>query len=216
MLADEFASPHARYEQREAVELAFIAALQRLPARQRAVLILRDVLVFSAAEVAETLETTPQAVNSLLQRGRRTCEEQLPQLSQQATLRSLGDARVREIVTRYMDAWERGDVDAIVSKLADDAILARPPRPSSYRGREAARVFLAGGPLAPIQSRRLQPARANGQLAVGVSYTGYPGHPAELQVLQLLTLDARGRIAEITAFIGTELRPFGPPAVPTV
>jgi RNA polymerase sigma-70 factor (ECF subfamily) len=106
-LGEEFASPDARYEQRESVELAFIAALQRLPARQRAVLILRDVLGFDAAEVAETLETTPQAVNSALQRARTTCEEQLPQLSQQATLRSLGDARVREIVRRYMDAWER-------------------------------------------------------------------------------------------------------------
>jgi RNA polymerase sigma-70 factor (ECF subfamily) len=212
-IGDSFASPDARYEQRESVELAFVAALQHLPARQRAVLILRDVLGFSGAEVAETLETTPKAVYSALQRAHRTVDKHLPALSQQETLRSLGDVRVREIVERYMDAWERGDVDAIVAMLADDAILAMPPRPTWYRGLEAARVFLARGPLAPTHSRRLWPAHANGQLAVGSRYLEYPGHPAVLQVLQLLTLDTSGRIADITAFVGTELELFGVPAL---
>jgi RNA polymerase sigma-70 factor (ECF subfamily) len=211
-LADIFAAPDARYEQRESVELAFVAALQHLPARQRAVLILRDVLGFSGAEVARTLETTPKAVYSALQRAHKTVDEHLPALSQQATLRALGDARVREIVERYVDAWERGNVDAIVSMLADDAILAMPPRPSWYRGLEAARVFLARGPLAPTHSRRLRPADANGQIAFGSIYVGYPGQPKLLQVLQLLTLDTSGRIAGITAFVGTELEPFGPAA----
>ena len=133
-LADGFAAPEARYEQRESVELAFVAALQHLPARQRAVLILRDVLGFSGEEVAEALETTPKAVYSALQRAHKTVDQQLPVLSQQQTLRSLGDARVREIVEPYVDAWERGDVDAIVSMLAEDAIVAMPPRPSWYRG----------------------------------------------------------------------------------
>src|SRR5205807_5124093 len=113
--SDGLAAPDARYEQRESVELAFVAALQHLPPRQRAVLILRDVLGFSGAEVAETLATTTKAVYSALQRAHKAVDEQLPPLSQQATLRSLGDARVREIVESYMDAWERGDVDAIVS-----------------------------------------------------------------------------------------------------
>jgi RNA polymerase sigma-70 factor (ECF subfamily) len=212
-LLDGFASPEARYEQRESVELAFVAALQHLPARQRAVLILRDVLGFSGAEVAKTLRTTPKAVYSALQRAHKTVDEQLPALSQQATLRSLGDARVREIVEQYTDAWERGDVDAVVSMLADDAIVAMPPRPSWYRGLEAARVFLAQGPLAPTHSRRLHPAAANGQVTVGVRFMGYPGEPMLLQVLQLLTLDTDGRIAQITAFVGTELEPFGPVAV---
>jgi RNA polymerase sigma-70 factor (ECF subfamily) len=212
-IGDGVAGPEARYERRESIELAFIAALQHLPARQRAVLILRDVLGFSGAEVAETLETTPKAVYSALQRAHKTVDEHVPALSQQQTLRSLGDARVREIVGSYMDAWERGDVDTIVAMLADDAILAMPPRPSWYRGLEAARVFLARGPLSPTHSRRLHHAHANGQIAVGSYYLGWPGQPKTLQVLQLLTLDANGRIAEITAFVGVELERFGPPRV---
>jgi RNA polymerase sigma-70 factor (ECF subfamily) len=207
-IGEGLAGPQARYEQHESVELAFVAALQHLPARQRAVLILRDVLGFSAAEVAETLETTPTAIYSSLQRAHKSVDERLPAYSQQATLRSLGDARVREIVETYVDAWERGDVDTIVSMLAEDAILAMPPRPSWYRGIEEARVFLARGPLAPSRTRRLRPAAANGQLAVGSYYKGWPERPEGLQVLQLLTLDTGGRIAEITAFIGTELGPF--------
>jgi RNA polymerase sigma-70 factor (ECF subfamily) len=207
-LADGSAAPEARYEQRESVELAFVAALQHLPARQRAVLILRDVLGFSGEEVAESLETTPKAVYSALQRAHKTVDQQLPVLSQQQTLRSLGDARVREIVATYVDAWERGDVDAIVSMLAEDAIVAMPPRPSWYLGLDAARAFLARGPLAPTISRRGHPAQANGQLAVGVVFFGYPNEPETLQVLQLLTLDTNGRIAQVTAFVGTELEPF--------
>ena len=162
-------------------------------------------LGFSGAEVAETLETTPKAVYSALQRAHKTVDEQLPAYSQQETLRSLGDRRVREIVETFVDAWERGDVDTIVSMLADDAILAMPPRPSWYRGIEEARVFLARGPLAPTRTRRLRPAAANGQLAVGSYYKGWPERPEGLEVLQLLTLDTDGRIAEITAFIGTAL-----------
>jgi RNA polymerase sigma-70 factor, ECF subfamily len=213
-IADGRAAPDARYEQRESIELAFVAALQHLPARQRAVLILRDVLGFSAAEVADTLETTPKAVYSTLQRAHKSVDEHLPAYSQQATLRSLGDARVRGIVETYVDAWERGDVNTIVSMLAEDAILAMPPRPSWYRGIEAARVFLARGPLAPARGRRLRPATANAQLAVGSLYQGWPERPDGLQVLQLLTLDTDGRIAAITAFVGTELAPFAPATSP--
>jgi RNA polymerase sigma-70 factor (ECF subfamily) len=207
-VAGGFAGPEARYEQRESVELAFVAALQHLPARQRAVLILRDVLGFSGAEVAATLETTPKAVYSALQRAHRAVDEHLPAHSQQETLRSLGDARVRKIVERWMDAWESGDVNTVVSMLAEDAILAMPPRPSWFRGLEAARVFLASGPLAPTHSRLVRPAYANGQIAVGVYFVGWPGQPETLQVLQLLTLDLNGRIAEITAFVDTELAQF--------
>jgi RNA polymerase sigma-70 factor (ECF subfamily) len=127
-IADGFAAPEARYEQRESVELAFVAALQQLPARQRAVLILRDVLGFSGAEVAEALDTTPAAVYSALQRAHKTVDERRPTYSQQATLRALGDARVSELVERYIDAWERGDVEAIVAMLSEDATLAMPPR----------------------------------------------------------------------------------------
>jgi RNA polymerase sigma-70 factor (ECF subfamily) len=206
-VADGFAAPEARYEQRESIELAFVAALQHLPARQRAVLILRDVLGFSGAEVAQALETTPKAVYSALQRAHKTVDELLPDHDQQETLRSLGDARVRELVERYVDAWESGDVDTVVSMLAQDAILAMPPRPTWYRGIDAARVFLARGPLAAGQRRRAHLTHANGQPAVASHYESRDGRTIE--VLQLLTLETDGRIASVTAFVGTELAPFG-------
>jgi RNA polymerase sigma-70 factor (ECF subfamily) len=211
-IADGFASPEACYEQRESVELAFVAALQNLAPRPRAVLILRDVLGFSASEVAQTLQTTPKAVYSALQRAHRTLDQHLPAMNQQQTLRGLGDARVREIVGSYVDAWERGDVDAIVSMLAEDVILAMPPRPTWYLGVDAARGFLASGPLAPTIVRRLSAARANAQIALAGHYVGYPDQPEVVKVLHLLALDARGRIAQIVAFVAAELELFAAPA----
>jgi RNA polymerase sigma-70 factor, ECF subfamily len=109
--------PDARYEQRESIELAFAAAFQHLPARQRAVLILRDVLGFTARETAETLEMTPVSVDSALQRAHKAIEERVPAHTQQATLRTLGDSELRQIVNRFADAWERNDVDAVVACL---------------------------------------------------------------------------------------------------
>jgi RNA polymerase sigma-70 factor (ECF subfamily) len=208
-LGEGLASPDARYEQRESVELAFVAALQHLPPRQRAVLILREVLGFSGAETAEALETTPKAVYSALQRAHKTIDEHLPELDQQQTLRSLGDERVRELVARFVEAWDAGDVDAVVSMLAEDAILAMPPRPSWFRGVEAARAFLARGPLADGKHHRSRPTRASGQRAVASHYVLDAG---PVEVLQVLTFDAAGRITAITAFIGAELAPFGGPA----
>src|SRR3984893_4456895 len=114
-IEDGVASPASRDEQRESVELAFIAALQHLPGTQRAVLILREVLGFSAKEVAESLETTVASVNSALQRARKAGDERLPEQSQQAPLRALGDERLRDVVDSYMDAMQRGDVDAVVA-----------------------------------------------------------------------------------------------------
>ena len=122
-LEDGLAGPEARYEQRESVELAFIAALQHLPARQRAVLILRDVLGFSARETAEALETTPPGVDSALQRAHKAVDERLPERSQQAMLGPLDDRGLREIVDRYVDAFERADVDALVEMLAADGAI---------------------------------------------------------------------------------------------
>ena len=153
------------YEQRESVELAFIAALQHLPPRQRAVLILRDVLGFSGAEVAEALATTPASVYSALQRAHRTVEERLPAHSQQATLRALGDERLRELVDAYVTAWERGDVDAVVAMLTEDVTLTMPPRPTWFAGRADVEPSSgasrwpragAGAPCrpAPVASRR--------------------------------------------------------------
>src|SRR6476660_3736832 len=126
-LEDGLASPEASYELRESIELAFVAALQHLPANQRAVLILREVLGFSAKEAAETLDTTTASVNSALQRARATVQERLPERSQQQALQSLGDERLRELVDRYVRAWERADVETVVELLTEDAVFAMPP-----------------------------------------------------------------------------------------
>jgi RNA polymerase sigma-70 factor, ECF subfamily len=120
------AVPEARYEQREAVELAFVAVLEHLPPRPRAVLILRDVLGFSAKDVSRTLGTTVASVNSALQRARRVVAEQRPDESRQARMRSTGHGCIDELVRSFVDALERGDVSAIVAALADDAAVARP------------------------------------------------------------------------------------------
>jgi RNA polymerase sigma-70 factor, ECF subfamily len=206
------AGPEARYEQREAVELAFIAALQHLPARQRAVLILREVLGFSAAETSEALETTTASVNSALQRARRTIADRLPDQSQQQTLRSLGDRRVQALVEAYVDAWERGDVEMVVSMLAEDARVTMPPMPTWYAGRDAIRVFLSDWAFAKRWARdrarfeagerrvRLVPVRANGQLAFGAYNWDEQSGRLVPYAFQVLTLDRDG-IREITGFV---------------
>jgi RNA polymerase sigma-70 factor, ECF subfamily len=199
-LASGPASPEARYAQREGVELAFIAALQHLPARQRAVLILRDVLGFSARETATALETTPVSVDSALQRAHKTVDQRLPEQSQQATLRSLGDDALRQLVQRYITAWERNDVDTVVAMLADDAKLAMPPLPTWYRGRDQVASFLSGGPLAGTTRWRLIPARANAQLAFGLYAWDDTTQTFTPRAIDVLTL--RGpHIQEITAFL---------------
>jgi RNA polymerase sigma-70 factor, ECF subfamily len=210
-LEDGFAGPEARYQRRESVELAFIALLQHLPARQRAVLLLRDVLGFSAREVADTLKTTSASVDSALQRAHKSVDERLPEQSQQAALRSLGDQRLAEIVDGYVDAWERGDVDAVVAMLAEDARMAMPPIPTWYSGREAVAAFLGRWPLAGNRPWRIIPTRANGQLAFGQylwdeDRQGFVPH--EVSVLTL----RGGQIHEITAFLADAVfRRFGLP-----
>jgi RNA polymerase sigma-70 factor, ECF subfamily len=211
-LGDGFAAPDARYEQRESVELAFVAALQHLPAHQRAVLILREVLGFSAAEVAGALDLTVPAVNSHLQRARKTVDQRLPAQSQQATLRSLGDAQIREIVEGYMDAWERTDVAAVVNMLAEDAAMAMPPMPLWFSGRDAIEAFIAKWPLAGDIRWRHVPTRANGQPAIGC-YAWEDDKGAYLpRVLDVLTLRG-GEIAAITSFVdGAIFARFGLPS----
>ena len=209
-LAAGYAAPEARYEQREAVELAFIAALQHLPVRQRAVLILREVLGFSAREVAETLGTTVASVNSALQRARQTIDERLPEQSQQATLRTLGDERVRDLVERFIAAFESGDVAAILAALADDATFSMPPYPGWYRGRDelADSWLMPGGP--PPRLRAI-PARANGQPAVGVYKLDPDGVCYVPLAIDVLTLRGE-RIDAVTAFCTPEVfRRFGLP-----
>jgi RNA polymerase sigma-70 factor (ECF subfamily) len=211
-LAEALAGPEARYEQRESVELAFIAALQLLPARQRAVLILRDVLGFTGEEVAEALETTPDAVYSALQRAHKSVDARLPERSQQATLRALGDDGLREVVEAFVAAWERSDVDAVAAMLAQEAIIAMPPMPTWYQGRDAVAGFLRRSPLRPGARWRVVPARASGQLAFGFyRWSDEQGAFAAHDII-VLALDG-ARISELVAFLEPgAFRHFGLPA----
>jgi RNA polymerase sigma-70 factor (ECF subfamily) len=205
-----YADPEARYELRESVELAFVAALQELPARQRAVLILRDVLGMPAAEVAETLDTSVAAVNSALQRARRTMDGRLEPTSQQATLRSLGAGGQRELLHALVTAWEGSDIDGIVRLLADAVRFTMPPLPAWFAGRAAVAQFFAERVFE--NPWRLVPMTANGQLALAC-YMGYATAEAfPLSSINVLTL--RGH--EIVALDGfldpVAQQPFGLPA----
>jgi RNA polymerase sigma-70 factor, ECF subfamily len=177
------------------------------------VLILRDVLGFSARETATALDTTPVSVDSALQRAHKTVDQRLPEQSQQATLRSLSDDGLRQVVQRYVTAWERNDVDAVVAMLAEDAKLAMPPLPTWYRGREHVASFLSGGPLAGATRWRLIPTRANGQLAFGLYAWDDKTQTFTPRAIDVLAL--RGaQIQEITAFLSPDaFRNFDLPAI---
>jgi RNA polymerase sigma-70 factor, ECF subfamily len=201
-LSDRFASPESRYELRESIELAFVAALQHLPAQQRAVLILREVLAFTASEVAELLDTTVPAVNSALQRARVGAATRLPERSQQVTVRSLGEGRIRDLAARYSQAIERGDLKALLSLLTEDATWAMPPLATWYRGREAIATFHSRYVF--TERWRHLTTRASGQLAVGCYTFDSDRHCYVASVLDVLTLEG-DRIAQVTGFIATEL-----------
>ncbi|MDP9842619.1 sigma-70 family RNA polymerase sigma factor [Streptosporangium lutulentum] len=194
--------PETRYMAREGVELAFVAALQHLPARQRAVLVLREVLCFPASEVADLLETTVASVNSALQRARKVLGHRLPGTGRQATSRSLGEEELRRLADRYATAWEAGDVEAIVAMLTHDARYAMPPLTEWYEGRDAIRAFLIERPL--TRRWRFLPARANGQLAFG-TYMWDEDRAAYIATgLDLIAL--RGpRIADVVSFLTPEI-----------
>jgi RNA polymerase sigma-70 factor, ECF subfamily len=198
-LASELLGPDARYEQRESIELAFTAALQHLPARQRAVLILREVLGFSARETAEALETSPVSVDSALQRAHKAIDERVPGRSQQETVRDLGDGQLDELVTRFADAWVQHDVDGIVALLADDARMTMPPQPSWYQGRDAVATFLGRFPLAPDRRFRLDPISASAQPALAAYIWREETRSFEAESILVLTLRDE-QIEEITAF----------------
>jgi RNA polymerase sigma-70 factor (ECF subfamily) len=199
------ARPDTRYEQREAVELAFVAALQHLPGNQRAALLLFEVLGFSAAEIAEVMATSTASVNSALQRARVIVAEKVPDRSQQQTLRKLGDTRLRELVGGYSAALEHGDVDGLVALLTEDVTWSMPPLPHWYRGIEAVTDFAVRLPLSSCGSWQHVPVTANGQAAVGQYLDG------RAWAITVLTM-RDDRIAEITSFLGAEhFAPFGLP-----
>jgi RNA polymerase sigma-70 factor (TIGR02960 family) len=189
--------PASTYDEKEAVELAFVAALQHLPASQRAVLLLREVLAFSAAETAETLHLSVAAVNSQLQRARATLARRLPDRTQQAVRAELGAEVERRLVADLVAAWEARDVDAFVALLVDDARLSMPPLPAWFDGVESVRDFLVRMFETPW---RLDVTSANGQPAL-VCWQGRPdGTAYHLGGLTVLTLHA-GRIAALTCFL---------------
>jgi RNA polymerase sigma-70 factor, ECF subfamily len=199
-LDDGVAGPEARYEQREAIELAFIAALQHLPANQRAVLILREVLGFSAKEVADSLDTSVASVNSALQRARKTVEERTPEQSQQETLRSLGDEKLRELVDDYVRAWEENDVDTVVNMLSEEAAFTMPPLASWFSGRKEIRDFLELSPMSGTWKWKGLLTQANGQPALGF-YTWDEDEQAYTRfALNVLTFEGE-KIGEVDAFI---------------
>lgn len=202
--------PADDYVARESVELAFVAALQHLPATQRAVLILREVLQYSAAETASLLDTTPASVNSALQRARASVGERLPAVSQRDELSSLGAAGRRELVDAFVAAWEAADVPALLALLTEDVRFTMPPLPAWYSGRADVGRFLAERVFETPW--KLRPAWFNGQLG----FACYQRSPADevyrLSGVNVLSL-RDGLVTHLSTFIDPGLLPhLGLPA----
>ncbi|MFG1811015.1 sigma-70 family RNA polymerase sigma factor [Streptomyces sp. NPDC049040] len=207
-LPDRAPGPEARYETREAVSLAFLSGLQQLPPRQRAVLVLRDVLGFRAAEAAGVLDTTESAVSNALRRARATLADALPGADRERA--PLPDsARERRVVEAFARAFEAGDVDAILALLTDDVWLTMPPLDLEYQGHTAVGRFLRTVVLGGGRTYVLRPIRANGQPAFGF-YRRDPGSAiVHAHGVLLLTL-AGDRVSVLTRFIDNGLLPeFG-------
>jgi RNA polymerase sigma-70 factor (TIGR02960 family) len=204
--------PEAIYERSESISLAFVTALQVLPPRQLAVLILRDVLGFHANEVAEMLDSTVESANSALKRARATLQRRRPPIAHREPPPTSDSSAEDAIVAKFVSAYESADLDALVALLTDDVFMSMPPMPLEYEGREVVSRFCA---LMFGSGRRydLVRTRANGQPAFGV----YRGHPTELRPgtgLFVLTLSG-DRICAMTRFEDSVLPWFGlPPSLP--
>lgn len=209
-LPDTAPGPEARYETKEAVALAFVAGLQRLPPRQRAVLVLRDVLGYPAAQAANMLAVSDVSVNSALQRARATLAAQLPAAGRDSAP-APRSARERELTSRFADAFEAADTDRLVALLTQDAWLTMPPEPLEYQGHAAIAEFFQTRTWWGTQVPRLVPTHANNQPAFG-SYHPDPHAPAaHAHSLIVLTL-AGDKICAITRFGDNNLFPhFGLP-----
>jgi RNA polymerase sigma-70 factor, ECF subfamily len=205
-----YPGPDSTYEQRESVELAFVAALQHLPGNQRAALLLFEVLGFSAAEIAGIMKTSTTSVNSAIARARRIVAQKVPERSQQQTLREIDDERLREIVEGFSGALERGDADALVALLTEDVTWSMPPLPQWYRGLDAAAGFAEEVAFRCGRWRHL-PTTANGQPAVGGYLWDDEAGAHVGWSINVFTLRGE-RISEITSFIGAEhFAAFGMP-----
>jgi RNA polymerase sigma-70 factor (TIGR02960 family) len=206
-IADRGQGPDVRYEAREAIGLAFMFAVQRLPPRQRAVLVLRDVLGFRAAEAADMLGMTEVAVNRTLQRARQSVDRNVPPGALDAAPLP-GSAEERQLVWRFATAFQAGDIPGVVALLTDDALLTMPPEAAEYEGAEAIGRFLSTVPAAGALERfRLIPSRANGQPAFGC-YLKDP-HTPIARAYGLMVLALRGdRVAALAGFVDTSVFPF--------
>ena len=206
-LPDDAPGPQARYEAREAISLAFVTALQLLPPRQRAALILRDVLGFATTEAAEILQASEQSVASAVKRARATLARELPAEQKPPPPHSPAEQR---LVARLTQAFEAADVDGIVALLAEDAWLTMPPLPLQYQGRELAARFFTVAFRNRRRYRLVATTRANGQPAFGL-YMGDP-HAPVLHANGLIVLTLAGdRISMITRFDTSVLPRFGLP-----
>jgi RNA polymerase sigma-70 factor (ECF subfamily) len=209
-LPDAAPGPEARYETKEAVALAFVAGLQRLPPRQRAVLVLRDVLGYPAAQAAGMLGVSEVSVNSALQRARATLAAQVPAAGRDSAP-APRSARERELTSRFADAFEAADADRLVALLTEDAWLTMPPEPLEYQGHAAIAEFFQTRPWWGAQLARLVPTRANDQPAFGYYRPDPPGPVIHGHSLVVLTL-AGDQICAITRFGDNSLFPaFGLP-----
>ncbi|MGZ4350669.1 MAG: RNA polymerase subunit sigma-70 [Solirubrobacteraceae bacterium] len=209
---DEAPGPEARYEAKETIELAFVVGLQHLPPQQRAVLMLRDVLGYRAAEVAEMLETSEASVNSLLRRARAAFESRLPAAGRERA--PLPNSRLeRNIVGRFAETVESGDIAGMVALLTDDAWLTMPPLPHAYQGRDAIGAFLRGAEERRGAAMRLIPTRANSQPAFGCYLAASETGAARAFSLFVLTLEL-DQISAITWFADSSiLSQFGLPRI---
>jgi RNA polymerase sigma-70 factor (TIGR02960 family) len=197
--------PEATIEAEESIELAFVAAVQMLPPRQRATLLLRDVIGYTSAEVASMLETSVAGVNSVLQRARASIERE--QKAGQVARKHVraNDATEQALVRRLVDAWNSADIAAIVSLLTEDALLAMPPQPERYVGRDLIRTFLATVPAGGRLDRiRLVPTHANCQPAVAGYVRSDDSGPFQAEGILVLAFEGDA-IASLTRFAGPDL-----------
>lgn len=210
-LIEAIENPEARYSRHESVSLAFLTALQVLPPRQRAILLLSDVLDWRAVEIAQLLEISVSAVNSALHRARVTLEKNYHSEQREMAQVDCSDAATNALLARYVQAWETDDVDGLVALLREDAILSMPPVPSWYRGREAIRrILLAVLFPSGVQKRwRLAPTHANGQPAFVVYRADEATGFYRAFALQVVALDGsqhdQRQVADVTAFLDPKL-----------
>lgn len=207
-LAEPTPGPEARYEAREAISLAFVSALQLLPPRQRAVLVLRDVLGFRSKEVAAMLDSSEDSVSSALKHARANLRRRLPSPADPPP--APNSTIEREVVERLTRAYEAGDVDGIVALLADEAVLSTPHAAGEYVGRDVCAQFLRWGVFRDGRSYRLVPTRANGQPAFGIYIRDQRAAISHALGLLVLTL-AGDRITALTHFDNSVLPLFGLP-----